>query len=41
MITFVMMLWRPFCFYDTGSGSVRGIMSLPQPLIPKTCRLSK
>ena len=42
MITFVMMLWRPFCFfYDTCSNVVRGIACLPHPLIQKTCRLVK
>ena len=42
MITFVMMFWRPFCFfYDTCSDVVRGISCLPHPLIQKTCRLVK
>ena len=37
MMTFVMMLWRPFWFfYDTYSDVVRGIVCLPHPLIPKT-----
>ena len=42
MITFVMMLWRPFLlFSDTCSDVFRGIVCLPHPLIQKTCRLVK
>ena len=42
MITFVIMLWRPFWFfYDTSSDVVRGIVCLPHSLIQKTCRLVK